>query len=68
MYLRIRHNVQNVPVPFIKYEGVPVCRNDGFKFYAENSINIWSEKNFYFIRYLWNELCVLFPRAFGKGI
>ena len=31
-------------------------------------INIGSEMNFHFIRYLWNELCVLYPRAFGEGI
>ena len=32
------------------------------------TINIGSEMNFHFIRYLWNELCVLYPRASGEGI
>ena len=27
---------------------------------------IWNE--FHFTRYLWNELCVLYPRAHGEGI
>ena len=31
-------------------------------------IYIGSEMIFHFIRYLWNELCVLYPRAFGEGI
>ena len=31
-------------------------------------VNIGSEMNFHFIRYLWNELCVLYPRASGEGI
>ena len=30
----------------------------------ECAIFIGSEMNFHFIRYLWNELCVLYPRAF----
>ena len=31
-------------------------------------IYIGSEMNFHFIWYLWNELCVLYPRASGEGI
>ena len=30
-------------------------------------INIGYEMNFHFIQYLWNELSVLYPRAFGGG-
>ena len=33
-----------------------------------NTVHIGSEMNFHCIRYLWNELCVLYPRAFGEGI
>ena len=30
--------------------------------------NIGSEMNCHFIWYLYNELCVLYPRAFGEGL
>ena len=30
--------------------------------------NIGSERNFHFIHYIWKELCVLYPRAFGSNV
>ena len=42
--------------------------NDMFWWCLTFCVILGAEMNFHFIRFLWNELCVLYPREFDKGL
>ena len=52
---------------FHLYGALSSCEESKTNGNYKMKINIGSEMNFHFIRYLWNELCVLYPEPLARG-